>query len=192
MNKYYLSGFIVIPWLVAIAIVAFGGSVAYVKRDDIRQSVPFMATPTPTATPTPKIIANLSDALKEPSALSCKGTPDSQLAQSSIYVDPQTASLRIDAQHNGALVHAIIKGTTYWTWNEGETRGEIMDMSSMQSNPLEIVNQLSCTPWNLDISMFNPPDTVSFTTVQNPIDRAWEAKRKLDALIEETNRRMQQ
>ncbi len=182
MNKRLKLGFVFLPWLIALGIAALS-AVTYTQ---------LAPSPTPSPSPTPVSITvpNLSAALSAPYPLDCLSAPDSQLKGDRVYVDPASRSFRIDSTESSLKQHLIFRDTTFWSWFEGAPDGDTLNISAIQPNPLEVTNNLVCQPWTIDSSYFTLPSQINFTVTQARIDKAWEAKRKLDELIKETNARL--
>lgn len=102
-------------------------------------------------------------------------------------MDPASRSFRIDSTNSSLKQHLIFRDSTFWSWFDGATDGDTLNLSAVQPNPLEVANNLVCQPWILDSSIFTLPDQINFTVTQARIDKAWEAKRQLDARIKEIN-----
>lgn len=189
-----LSGFVFLPWLIALGVAALGGSLVYSQQDVIKPALQQFApavfpppSPTPTPTPSPLTLPHLSAALSAPYPLECQTSADSPLKGDRVYVDPATRSFRINSTNSSLKQHLIFRDTTFWSWFDGATDGDTLNISAVQPNPLEIANNLVCEPWTTDPTYFTLPDNINFTVTQARIDKAWEAKRQLDARIKEIN-----
>ena len=130
----------------------------------------------------PQSIAELFQKAMTSGSLKC--TYSSDTMSGTTYIKNGNISFSATDSTTKKVMHSIIKNKTMWTWNDGETKGMMLDMSKLEANitppqgatsPEDIQKQVeankpNCTEEAIADSTFDVPSNVTFTDLSKMME----------------------